>query len=353
MPLSDQLPEAAHPERLTQILQRAGVLEPAACVHAVEIESSRPTILSRIVRLRLSYDRAASPAPATLILKTGLPERIGGGWNAGRQEVAFYAQVAGSITPLLTPRCFDAHWDAGTDEWHVLLEDLTDTHSTPTTWPLPPTREQCELILRARARFQAAFWDDPRLGHSIGEWRDTEAYVQHFSDVLARFFDRFGEQIPQERRHLYERIIAAAPRLFARYNSHRHLTIIQGDAHVWNCFLPRDNGTDIRFFDWDSWQINVSTADLAYMMAIHWYPDRRSRLERPLLDIFHATLTTHGVRDYSCAMLDDDYRLSVLLQTATPVWQAMNRIPAVIWWNNMERVMLAVDDLECRELLDE
>jgi hypothetical protein len=26
-------------------------------------------------------------------------------------------------------------------------------------------------------------------------------------------------------------------------------------------------------------------------------------------------------------------------------------IPPVIWWNHMERIMLAVDDLGCRELL--
>jgi len=35
----------------------------------------------------------------------------------------------------------------------------------------------------------------------------------------------------------------------------------------------------------------------------------------------------------------------------TPVWQAANDIPPVIWWNNFERIMLAVDDLGCRELL--
>lgn len=32
------------------------------------------------------------------------------------------------------------------------------------------------------------------------------------------------------------------------------------------------------------WSIDTATNDLAYMMAILWYPDRRRRLERPLLD---------------------------------------------------------------------
>jgi hypothetical protein len=86
------------------------------------------------------------------------------------------------------------------------------------------------------------------------------------------------------------------------------------------------------------------------MIAMHWYPDRRRRFERPLLDLYHATLEAQGVR-YDRQALDDDYRLSVLWQITTPVWQAGNNIPPVIWWNNLERILLAVDDLSCRELL--
>ena len=54
---------------------------------------------------------------------------------------------------------------------------------------------------------------------------------------------------------------------------------------------------------------------------------------------------------YDRQSLEDDYRLSVLWQTVTPVWQAGNNIPPVVWWNNLERILLAVDDLGCRDLL--
>ena len=46
---------------------------------------------------------------------------------------------------------------------------------------------------------------------------------------------------------------------------------MQGEAHVWNCFLPRDGSDDIRFFAWDGWRIGAGSDELAYMMAIHWY----------------------------------------------------------------------------------
>jgi hypothetical protein len=57
------------------------------------------------------------------------------------------------------------------------------------------------------------------------------------------------------------------------------------------------------------------------------------------------------VRDYDRSALSDDYRLSTLWQITWPIWQAAYDIPPVIWWNNLERVMMAIDDLGCRELL--
>ena len=214
--------------------------------------------------------------------------------------------------------------------------------------------EQCERILHALARLHAAWWDDPRLGVSVGTWLDADATnqnLQRFADQFKTFADRLGDRLSRERRDLYERFLDAAPRLLARYHSHRNLTIVHGDAHVWNSFLPRDGGDDVRFFDWDAWRIGVASNDLAYMMATHWYPDRRRRMERPLLDHYHAALVAHGVRGYDRRALDDDYRLSVLWQLTTPVWQAAIDLPPVIWWSHLERIMLAVDDLGCRELL--
>ena len=39
-------------------------------------------------------------------------------------------------------------------------------------------------------------------------------------------------------------------------------------------------------------------------MVVHWYPERRRRFERPLLDHYHATLLASGVKGYDRAALD-------------------------------------------------
>ena len=259
----------------------------------VNVEHSYPTVVSHVLRLCLTYEPDESAAPRSVIFKTGLPGRTSDLHTAGRQEVAFYGQIAPLMSARLVPRCFDAAWHEDTKAWHLVLEDLSESHTAPTAWPLPPTMAQCEAILGALARFNGAWWDDPRLGISVGTWIDPATYAQRLQGFAAHFIafaDRVGDRLSGERRDLYRRVLDAAPRLFARYHSHRNVTLIHGDAHVWNVLMPR-------------------------------------------------------------RALDDDYRLSVLLQILTPVLQAAYDIPPWIWWNNLERILLAVDDLGCRELL--
>jgi hypothetical protein len=148
--MQEDLPRAAQPEYLTDALRRAGALG-AGRVRDVVVESSKATILSRIIRLRLSYDGPAADASASLILKTGLPERADARWNAGQYEVAFYTQVAAAIPEAPVPSCFDAVWNEDTNDWHLLLEDLTDSHFTLTYWPMPPVSRR--VVGRSASRY--------------------------------------------------------------------------------------------------------------------------------------------------------------------------------------------------------
>jgi hypothetical protein len=110
---SEPLPKAATPENLTHALRRSGSLGDGR-VSEVVVESSRATILSKIVRLRLTYDGEALSSPSTVILKTGHPDRLGdANWDAGRQEVAFYNEVAAVKPGHHLLRCYEAAPPAG------------------------------------------------------------------------------------------------------------------------------------------------------------------------------------------------------------------------------------------------
>jgi Ser/Thr protein kinase RdoA (MazF antagonist) len=352
---SPQLPAVADAAYLTGALRRAGVLDRGA-VREVKVLHSRDTVVSHIIRLGLRYVGESVGAPSSLILKIAHSAYAKTLVNAGRHELAFYTQLAPHTPAGLVPRCLDGRFDEQSLDWHLLLEDLTDTHEVASAWPLPPSTEQSVSIVRTLARFHAAWWDDSRLGETVGAWmsvEDTKSLMEAFAGHFARFADRLGDRLSADRRDLYRRFIEQSARLFRRYHSRRHVTIAHGDAHVWNFLLPHDPGRDtVRIFDFDQWRINVPTGDLAYMMATQWYPDRRRLLERALLDRYHDTLVEHGVGGYGREALDLDYRSSVLWHISKPVWQWSVNIPPVIWWNNLERIFLAVEDLGCRELLD-
>jgi len=344
------------PDRLTTVLQRQGHL-PRGRVERVAIESSRTTLISAIARLHLEYSPdAEGHMPSRLFFKASRPDQSPELAAAVLKEVAFYEAVAPLTRPGIVPHCYDAARDQAASAFHLLLEDLAETHYVVTEWPLPPTTEQCERIIDTYARFHAGWWNDPRLGVEVGTFMDDAALARWFENYerrFAAFVDRLGDRLPVARRRVYERAIGSAWALTSRYRSREHLTIVHGDAHVWNLMYPRDTAADgLRLIDWDAWRLELAARDLAYMMAVHWYPERRRRLETPLLRRYHDALGTNGVSGYRFEALWEDYRLSVIWQLAVPVWQSAVKLGPWIWWSHLERILQAFDDLGCEELLE-
>jgi hypothetical protein len=348
------VPPPATPERLTLLLREAGVLERGDVV-AVDVETPRDTLLSRIARLRLTYGPAAA-GPSHVFCKSRRDDIDAQLQKFGRKEVDFYRLVAPATPAGLLPRCYEARVEPG-GPWFLMLEDLTASHQVMGDWPLPPPPGPWHAVVAAHARFHAAWWDHERLGVSVGAFGDEsgllDRYLAGLPGELAAFADRLGDRLSPERRRIYERLPAAAPRMLDRYRRHRHLTLVHGDAHVWNAMLPRQPGSgDLRLIDWDGWRVDTATDDLAYMLAMHWFPDWRRRHERDSLARYHDTLVAHGVRGYPFEALWEDYRLSVLWRITTPMWQANHGLPPVVWWHHLDRIMAAVHDLGCLELLD-
>src|ERR1044072_1301491 len=113
--MPEPLPAAADAQHLTDALRRCGALGDGRA-REVAVESSRPTLISSIPRLRLSCD-GGDGAPGTVILKPGLPDRADALSDGDGREVEFYTTVAAAM-PHLVPRCFEAVSDPDTKAWH-------------------------------------------------------------------------------------------------------------------------------------------------------------------------------------------------------------------------------------------
>ncbi|MBX3015186.1 MAG: DUF1679 domain-containing protein [Caldilineaceae bacterium] len=338
------------PAWLTQCLHAAGAL-PEGRVLAVHGQLSA-TITATVGRVTVHYSADASPlAPLHLFLKTGIDDSPENDDMA--HEVRFYQQLAGEVAEQ-TVRCYDAQYASHPARFHLLLADMsaTHTHAHP---PLPPTFDQLAQAVDCLAGLHAYWWDHPRFAQEIQpRYRQTEAaWCQVWEAQLAGYLDFLGERLSNQRRTLYQTILPQVITLLVqREQSGRHRTLIHQDAHAYNFLFPADPVTDqARLVDWATWDVGVGARDLAYLIALFFFPEQRARLEQPLLQRYLDGLVTRGVRNYPWEQLWDDYRLSVIANLFVPVEQFTFGVPAHIWWLHAERSFLAFADLNCAELL--
>ena len=347
------LPKVMSADRLTEMLRVGGALG-AGRVRNVEAAWSITKIRSSTFGLRLTYEGEADRAPTSLFLKTARAGPNGRPVGTNGREIAFYRDIAPTLPASLAPWCYGAVNATEADPWFLLLEDLGTTHAVAIEHPLPPAAVACRSIVRRWARLHASLWNDPRLnslsGRPVAEiW---SGLLERAADRYRTFVDRFGDLLSEKRRHTYERLLGIGPVLVERFQPGRPLALVHGDAHWWNCLVPKKGDPeDVRLIDWEDWAVGVGAADLAYMIAMLWFPERRRALEQSLLDDYHCALVEGGVSGYDRQALDDDYRWSVLLGMLRPIWQATGGLPARVWWPNLERNALAFEDLGCAELL--
>lgn len=345
-------PAQLTPDWLARALERRGILG-AAAVIAVHERARELGPFSARVRYEVEYSGVGRRAlPERLFLKLSLPDTA-----ASREMIAtegrFYlAYGADPALPLV--RCVDAAHSPDVGASHLLLEDLSATH-TNVPAPLPPTREQAEAMCSALARFHARWWEHPGLGTEIGEPWSERAAAESATSLeasLATFRGIVGDRMAASRYAVYERALSVWPQLTRRLRGPAKLTLIHGDAHAGNCLVPRDPARHPAYLaDLATCRIRTPANDLAFMMAVSWFPSLRSRWEGALLRHHHEELVARGVTGYPLSDLEWDYRFAVIIHLFTPVIQAAGGIVGPgTWWYNAERIHAAFDDLNCAEL---
>ncbi|HEX2034747.1 MAG TPA: aminoglycoside phosphotransferase [Chloroflexota bacterium] len=374
MPRALADPAQVTPAWLADVLRRSGAL-PRGQVERVTHSPAPATTTAMWVLwpLTIRYSPDASPAaPPHLLLKLARIDRHQPAFHVlGRsQEVYFYTHIAPARAMTAVPfvRCYDAvhdpqaFEDPEVSDAHVLVDDLSRTHWQP-EWPLPPPEPLCDQAVACVAGLHAAWWQHQGIAAG-GEldarlaWRLRTARALGLRGLagpgetpIPPFLDFLGDRLSAARRRVYERLLQVRPSLRA-HQARAPQTVLHGDAHWWNFLYPRDPSRDTtRILDWGSWRTGVATNDLAYMLALQWYPERRRRLERPLLTRYHQRLLAGGVTAYGWEELWTDYRWSVIwgLTKVAQCWA--EGWPTPIWWGHLERALLAYDDLGCSDLL--
>ncbi len=345
-------PNQISPEWLTECLRAKGSLSQG---RVMAISGTQKESISAFVgKITVEYSEDASPnAPKELFLKTGYsndPENED--WEG---EVFFYNHIARDCHSVAIP-CYDAAYAPNPARFHILLEDLTSSH-TDIPWPLLPTPEQYAQIVRCLASLHVLWWNNPRLGVEVKPRFPEvtfDVWFRTWEEQLKYFFDFLGDRLLSRRKDLYE---WALPRLLKRIEQRRqnkqHLTIAHQDAHPYNFLFPKDKTSQTtRLVDWATWDVEFGARDLAYLIALHSFPEQRALIEKPLLHQYHDCLLSGGVSNYSWEQLWEDYRLFAAWNVLIPIEQCYWKVPTHVWWFHAERSILAFDNLNCIELLN-
>lgn len=334
---------------LSRWLSDSGTLAPGSVVD-VHVELEIETSTSTLVFLNVTYSRdVANSVSPHLVVKS--PLSSASACESNNSELQFYRRIAPALqTPPLV-NCYAAV--EAPDNNALVLEDLRSTHDHP-RWPIPPSAKQCEAAVAALARVHARWWESPALGSTAGELHTTESLTKMVQGVAANlpgFFDAVGDALTTDARRVLERVFSSSLAPWLRLTDQRALTIIHGDAHTWNFLFPRAREGAAYLIDWQLWHVDVGARDLAFFIALHWYPGRRAELERPLIQFYYDRLLEYGVRGYSFDELWLDYRRCVVRNLTIPIIFWRRGMKPEGWWHRLECALMAYRDLGCDELV--
>ncbi len=342
----------ASPEWLTSVLRRNGYL---TCGEVIEVNQKLSrfgaTLTSEFFELTLEYSvDSAGDLPSNCLMKAGKPEVF----RSTRKEATFYELVRGSEQSKALLTSFGTTIDDSAKSAVILMEDKGEEFYV-TEWPVPPQIGACKQAVRALAAIHATWWNSPALeGKEVDRLTDRIVNLpdEPSRSVLAAFLDALGDGISKPRRAIVEQLLERYPRtLERRIAETNHQTLVHGDAHFWNVLFPKDESQVPIWIDWQAWGVSFGAFDLAYMIGLHWFPERRNRFEKDLLRTYLAELHQRGI-DYLYDDLIYDYRLQIACQIFNPIFYWSLKIPAGVWWPHLERAFCAFDDLDCYEFIE-
>jgi len=262
-------------------------------VAAVEAAPVGTGQVSDSYRLSLTYDGPAD-LPPTIIAK--VPAADGASRAAARAfrtyeiEASFYSQLAPAL-PVALARCYYAAYDAGPDEYVVLLEDLAPALPGDQLAGLHP--DDAAAAVRELAALHAAGWDSsefaalPWLNRSGPDGAALIAAV--LTDLYPRFRERYEGLLEPGTLALIEDFLPKISSYLAASDEPR--TIVHGDFRADNLLLGAARPVVL---DWQTASFGAGTTDLSYFLASSLPVAARRQYEETLVRRYHAALLGRG-----------------------------------------------------------
>jgi Ecdysteroid kinase-like family len=307
--LNNALPEAPAdltPELLTSLISR---VHPGVAVEAVNIVDARNygddnVSTSARVRLEVRYAAGASAGlPTQLLVKFSLDPNVAYCAQLHAiyaNEVKFYTRLRPELD-IEAPRGLGGYFDAATQRYALVLEDLTPRCVRFPTVLQDVTLQEVRSVLDTLARLHARYWESPRFKTDLS-WIETHTRGDVEQLMSGLISESIRVEIAKEKykRELVGRMRTTEPELrtalaaVQRHQSTLPQTILHGDTHIGNTYLTAQGRGGLI-----DWQISVrgyAIHDVVYFITTALPIEVRRAEERELLAYYHDRLRAYGVQ---------------------------------------------------------
>ncbi len=253
--------------------------------------------------------------PATIMGK--FPSRdetarlTGFGGSAYITEWNFYRNLAHTVD-VRAPKCLHAAFDAAEPGFCLIMEDLAGSEQGDHFTGL--NLDEAALAIDQAVKLHAPRWGDPTLADSwpqpSTEDERAERLQMFYSMLLPPFLERLGSRLDVSIVDFVQKFAAGVGR-WAR-GTGSPLTVAHYDFRPDNFLFARSpDAPPLVIVDWQTVNQGMGMADVAYLVASSFHPDRRADNERTLVESYWEQLTARGV-EYDFDACWRDYRFGSL-----------------------------------------
>ena len=174
-----------------------------------------------------------------------------GGVLWGPSGVSFYPRDYGDAPAAPLLRCYDAAWSPAMQRYHVLLDDVSETHVNASE--KEPTLAYGLALAEGLAALHSRWWGGERLAQANASIHDA-GHIRRFvtiaepgvDHILRRFSSELQPHWPDSVRELFARHPQA---LIERTSDPEGFALIHGDTGEQNILTPRQGDRPLYIID--------------------------------------------------------------------------------------------------------
>lgn len=261
-------------------------------------------IIGQVVRIWLQGEQPFKSLVAKFPSPSQANRAVAATYDMYGREVAFYQQIANRVG-VRSPTCYFADIDATTQDFVLLIEDLSDFEIGDQVAGC--SLDQARMVVSTIARLHASAWQpDQSFGLvSHNNPRQRDGMIAGFDMGWPVVVDRFRELVPESGMLAGQRMAEATPSLL-REMSTTPVCLTHADVRLDNVFF---GASEIALVDWQSVCSSAPEQDLAYFLTQS--VPLETVIDHDLKGFYYQELRARGI-DYPRETFERRYKVCAL-----------------------------------------